>query len=232
MIHRCRLMTMKALHLKDKKMRFFKILFPALILSFFGSFVVCQGATDNNDIEVAKKFIEDTGNKVIQILVDKSTPLSQRQDQFRQVIQEKFDMRSIGQFVLGRYWKQATKDQKDEFLKLFEDSVVESYSHQFDNYTNEKLNVTNGRPSSKGGVIVTSKITRSSGAPLQVDWKIFKVNGKLRILDVIVSGVSMSITYRSDYANAYNSHGGSIQGLLTALRAKEVTSAVPGKQDQ
>ena len=223
-------------------MRFLKVLLPIVVLSCnpficyadlkdSNNEMSSQNDNRNNDLESAKSFIEDTGNKVIRILVNKSSSLSERQEQFRQVIQEKFDMRSIGQFVLGRYWRQATPDQKLEYLKLFEDSIVESYSHQFDNYTNEQLKVTNARPSNKGGVIITSKIIRASGAPLQVDWKVFQTKDSLRILDVIVNGVSMSITYRTEYANAYNANGASMEGLLKALRAKKITNSIPETSD-
>ncbi len=209
-------------------MNFFKVL-SVIVLGIFCPLTMTQAAsTSAPDTEVCKKFIEDTGNKVIQILVNKTVSLSERQNRFRQLIQEKFDMRAIGRFVLGRYWAQTTPAQKTEYLKLFEDSIVESYSHQFDNYTNEQLKITNGRPSSKGGVIVSSQIIRAAGAaPLQVDWKVFNTAKGMRILDVIVNGVSMSLTYRSEYANVYNSRGGSIEGLLSALRSKEVTYEVP-----
>ncbi|MGI4851446.1 MAG: MlaC/ttg2D family ABC transporter substrate-binding protein [Janthinobacterium lividum] len=217
-------------------MRFFKALLPVFVLGFILSHsIYCitldeksNGTeVDSSELELSKRFIEDTGNKIIQVLVNKSASLSQRQDQFRQVIREKFDMSSIVRYVLGRYWKKASPNQQTEYLKLFEDSIVESYSHQFDSYTNEKLIVSGARPSNKGGVIVTSKIILASGPPVPVDWKVFRTNGDLRILDVSVKGVSMSITYRSQYAGAYDQNGRSIEGLLKALRSKEITTDIP-----
>ena len=108
-------------------MRFLKILLITLISSFNWNYYVCHSliADDGNNnketdivnssgseavdsskdtaasstkIESAQNFINDTGNQVIKILVNKSMPLTQRQDQFRQVIKDKFLNRSILNF--------------------------------------------------------------------------------------------------------------------------------------
>jgi phospholipid transport system substrate-binding protein len=185
------------------------------------AFPISSKAADKTDQQSYMNFIMEIGNKVIQILVNKSAPLSQRQEEFREVIHQYFDMPAVSKFVLGRYWHQATETQRQEYLKLFEDAIVESYSQQFENYHNEKLQVESTRDSTRGGTIVTSKIIRSGGTPpLQVDWKVYPTKKGLRIVDVVVNGVSMSITYRTEYANAYNASGGTMEGLLQAMRSK------------
>ncbi len=210
---------------KDFEMRFLRVILFTFSLTFIvGVTFPTSGVTSEKiDDQQSKQFITDIGNRVIQILVNKSVPLSQRQEEFRQIIHEYFDMPAVGKFVLGRYWRQANEEQRKEYLQLFEDAIVESYSQQFENYNNEKLQVDGERPSQSGGTIVTSKIIRPAGTPpLQVDWKVYQTKKGLRILDVIVNGVSMSITYRTEYANAYNANGATINGLLAAMKAKAV----------
>ncbi|MBL9029585.1 MAG: ABC transporter substrate-binding protein [Caedimonas sp.] len=187
---------------------------------------------EQNEEKQYKQFIADIGNKVIRILVNKSAPLSQRQQEFRQIIRQHFDMPAVGKFVLGRYWRQASSQQQKEYLQLFEDAIVESYSQQFENYNNEKLQVESARPGSGGGMIITSTIIRPAGTPpLQVDWKVYATKKGLRILDVIVNGVSMSITYRTEYGNAYNANGGTIDGLLAAMKSKAVIPVTTPNDD-
>lgn len=206
-------------------MKFLHVILLTFSLTFIVgiTFPTIGVTSEKNDDQQSKQFIMDIGNKVIQILVNKSIPLSQRQEEFRQVIHQYFDMPAVGKFVLGRYWRQANEQQRKEYLQLFEDAIVESYSQQFETYNNEKLQVNGTRSSSSGGTIVTSKIIRPAGTPpLQVDWKVYSTKKGLRILDVVVNGVSMSLTYRTEYANAYNANGGTMDGLLGAMKTKAV----------
>ena len=191
------------------------LILGTLVLSPYG-----QAASEGSS---PKDLILTIKERVVKVLLNRAVPLPQRQEEFRDILQGYFDMPAIGKFVLGRYWRQASEDQRQEYLTLFENAVVDSYLQQFENYQNEELEIGEQRPSHGKGVIVTSKVLRDAGAPpLQVDWKIFPTKKGLRILDVVINGVSMSITYRTEYANAYTANGGTMEGLLTAMRSKSV----------
>jgi phospholipid transport system substrate-binding protein len=171
--------------------------------------------------EEAQKFITETGNQIIAILANKQKPLASRKEEFRSVLRENFNIAAIGRFVLGKYWRQANDQQKEQYLQLFEDAIVESYSAQFNNYSNEKLRVLSASPTHKGGVLVKSKVLRPQGGePLRVDWQVFQTKTGLKIHDIIVNGVSMSITQRTEYAGIIQSTGRGIDGLLDSLRQK------------
>ena len=64
-----------------------------------------------------------------------------------------------------------------------------------------------------------SIIKRQTGAPpLKIDWKIFQTKRGLRVYDIIINGVSMSITQRSEYGGIISQNGGQIEGLLKLMR--------------
>jgi len=94
---------------------------------------------------------------------------------FQQLFQEDFDVPGLGRFVLGRFWRIFTPTEQQEFLGLFENYVVLTYSEKLSDYAED-----GGRPSVTGcrrdpdGAIVTSKIIRGSGGyqPIQVDWRL------------------------------------------------------------
>lgn len=169
----------------------------------------------------ARAFVDNVGGNILAILQEKKAPLEERKKQFRNVLREKFDLASIGRFVMGRYWRQATENQRKDYLSLFENDLVESYAAQFDAYNDETFEVTGHRPSQDGGIIIKSRINRPSGGePLPVDWKVFSTENGLRVFDIIVNGVSMSITQRTDYAGMLAS-AGSIDGFIELLRNKQ-----------
>ncbi len=204
-----------------KKNNFIRIL-VTLVWTLIPAVSSANNRDDGQDLTEYKDFVTKIGNDIIKILVNKSAPMEDRKQEFRGVLKSNFDIPSIGKFVLARYWRQATDSQKEEYLRLFEDAIVDNYAAQFDNYNNETLNVDSARESRDGGVIIVSKIIRHDNTPpLQVDWKVFKTQKGLRVLDIVVNGVSMSISQRSEYASVIKSKGG-IDGLLQAMRNKEV----------
>ena len=91
---------------------------------------------------------------------------------FQQLFREDFDVPGLGRFVLGRFCRIFSPLEQQEFLGLFENYVVLTYSEKLADYTED-----GGRPSVTGcrpdpdGAMVSSKIIRGSGA-YQVDWRL------------------------------------------------------------
>ena len=168
----------------------------------------------------AKKFVMDTGNEIIQILANKKQSLSERKENFRKVLAKDFDIPQIGRFVLGKYWRQANPDQQKQFLTLFEGAIVETYSEQFNNYTDEKLNVISANSKDKDIILVNSEILHPHGGePLNVRWQIVKKDSYFKVIDIIVNGVSMRITQRTEYAAIIQSKQKGIDGLIDYIRS-------------
>jgi phospholipid transport system substrate-binding protein len=122
--------------------------------------------------------------------------------------------------VLGRFWRQATDQQKAEFRKLFEDYVVKSYANRLSQYSGETLSIKETRPSEEGEVLVTSQIDRPNGPPVRIDWRCRAEGENYKIIDVVVEGISMAITQRQEFASVIQNSGGNVQALIDQLRAK------------
>jgi phospholipid transport system substrate-binding protein len=163
--------------------------------------------------------ISNLGSRALEVL-GKDATQSQRVARFRQLLREDFDVPGIGRFVLGRYWNQASEEQRAEFVKLFEDYIAMAYATRLAEYTGETLKVTGSRPEADGA-IVSSQILRPAGAaPVKVDWRLTGRDGNYKISDVSVDGISMAVTQRSEFASVIQHNGGQVQGLITMLRQK------------
>lgn len=179
-------------------------------------------ATEADRAENAKKFIHTLAETGIGFLEDQSLSDDERKKEFRGVLKDNFDMKTIGRFALGRYWKTSSDSQKEEYLELFEDMVVDVYSRRFSEYNGEGFEVLSARPQGKNDAIVASAIVPSSGPKISVEWRIReKKDGTLKVIDIMVEGVSMSLTQRSDFASVIQRGGGNIDVLLTHLRPEE-----------
>ena len=200
----------------------------SFLVLLFAGFVAASPGTAG--AEEPTDFISTLGTRAITELADESISQADRESRFRKLLNEHFDVPTIGRFVLGRHWKVASDAERTEFLGLFEDFIVRSYSVRFSGYSGETFAVKGSTPGPKLATLVHSRVLRGTAEPIRVDWRVEPRGEKLVITDVIVEGVSMSVTQRSEFASVIQSSGGKVEGLLEALRNKTITADTTGAQ--
>lgn len=166
----------------------------------------------------AEKFVAGLGESALTLVTDKSIVGEARREKFRMLLNDHFDLNWIGQFVLGRNWRRASPEQRKTYLKLFEESLVFTYTNQFDNYSGQMFEVT-GNGENGRFTVVNSKIVDPADprGNVLVDWRLIEDDGQLKIVDVVIEGISMGITQRNEYSSVIESNGGKIQPLLTKM---------------
>lgn len=167
----------------------------------------------------ADDFIRTVGQQALESLTGKELSDDQRQDRFRAILNRKFEVSSIARFTLGRFWRRTSKEQRKEYIGLFEDFIVQAYAAHFKEYSGEVFTVGEVREINERDSLVQSELALKDGRKIVVHWR---VRGKSdpKIIDVIVEGVSMVITHRDEFSSIISRNGGKIDGLLTALRKK------------
>ena len=169
----------------------------------------------------AGKFVQSLGDQAIAIITDASLSKTDREQHFHDMFVTSFDVPAIGRFVLGRYWRTATDPQRQEFLKLFEDMIVKTYNNRFNEYKGEQFKVTGTRPDGDSTLVTTNVTQPKTGAqPVKVDWRVLKLQGHFKIVDVIIEGVSMSVTQQQEFGSVIQRNGGQIDGLLASMRER------------
>ena len=168
----------------------------------------------------AAAFIDKLGTEAIGVLSDKSLAGEDRKQRFRTLFVDHFDVPSIGKFVLGRYARSATPEQMDTYQKVFEDYVVSTYNTRLSSYAGQTLDVVGSTPGENGRTIVKSQINQPAGGtqPIQVDWVLTGEAGAYRIVDVVIGGVSMALSQRSEFASVIQNGGGNVDALIARLR--------------
>lgn len=167
----------------------------------------------------AENFVGTMAKRALDFLGNAQQTQTQKTESFRRLLEDNFDMETIGRFTLGRYWKTATPQQQAEYQRLFKKRVVEMYSQRFGDYKGQKFETRGARPDGDNDSIVTSYIVPSDGTPeVLVEWRVRQQGGRYRVVDVIVEGVSQSVTQRSDFSAVIQKGGGDLQALLTHLK--------------
>lgn len=168
----------------------------------------------------ARKFIQKMADTAMNTVAVKDLSDGDRANRFRELFVDNFDLPEICKLVLGRYWRPATDLQRGEFQKLFEDIQVYTWTRRFKEYSGETLDISGVEADSSGDTMVVSQIRRQNLAPINVSWRVRKDGSVLRIVDIIVEGASMILTYRSDYSGVLASQGGKLDALLGIMRQK------------
>lgn len=199
-------------------MRFAAILLVALLLPIGAA--LAATAEEN--------YIDKLGKDVVVLLADKDMADAKRKAGFGKLLTTNFDLKTIGRFVMGRHWREASDAQQQEYQKLFEKMVVGVYTQRFSDYSGQQLAVLGSVPAggSSKDVFVKSEIRQAEeGAPpVAVEWRVRPEGNSFKIVDAVVEGVSMSVTQRSDF-DAIIAQGG-IDGLIAELKNRV---ANPGK---
>ena len=171
-----------------------------------------------DDAGDAAAFLASLTNQAIEKLTDASLPVMEREQSFRSLFRANFDIPAIGRFVLGRYWRKARPEVRKDFLAAFEEIMTQSFASRFSGYADTKFVVVSVQALKRAGQFrVSSRIAPTKDEVYLVDWLVEHRNGQFRVLDVVVEGVSMALTLRSEYASVIKRSGGRVEGLIARL---------------
>ncbi|MCR9174875.1 MAG: ABC transporter substrate-binding protein [Alphaproteobacteria bacterium] len=170
--------------------------------------------------ETAKDFVNTLAEKALAIAQADAPPEEQRAE-FSKLLDSFFDMPGIAEFLAGRYWRTASEDDRKAYFEAFHASIVNTYTNRFGDYSGQQLNVTGSREDGRF-VLVNSEIVAPGGQtqPVKVDWRLLPVDGSFKVVDVVIEGVSMSVTQRQEYTALIQSNGGKLAALTEALDQK------------
>ncbi len=180
--------------------------------------VFTPGAADAAQNEAAR-FVKALGDEAIELLNTSDTSEEQRKIRFRSLLDEGFAVDTIARFVIGRYWRAATPQQRQEYMSLFREFVLDTYARRLDGYSGETFDVIKSRPIDETDTMVSTEIVRRNGPPIRVDYRVRIRNDGHRIVDVIVEGISLVVTQRAEFSSVINRKG--LDGLLAVLREHE-----------
>ena len=180
----------------------------AIAVSFGGPAVLAQGADPT-------AFIQQIGSQFVSI-VNAPGSAQQKRAQMQPIVESSVDIEGIGRFCLGRFWRTATPQQQQEYIRLFHGVLLTSISSRLADYRGIGFSVT-GAQRREDGVLVGTVIRRPNQQPANVQWVVSQT-GVPKILDVIIEGTSLRLTQRSDYASYISRNGNNIDALLNAMR--------------
>ena len=177
------------------------------------------------DLGGAERFIQDLGDRTLAVLEQPVAP-QRKLDELKLLLDQSTDLELVARLVLGRYWRQATPEQQDEYVRLFKQLVMQTMAERFSWYTGETFEITGAKPVDERDTMVSTRILRPAGKPpIQVDWRVRETDGDFLLIDILAEGVSMVVTQRAEAAEVIGQNG--IDGLLAQMRDRLAQRAKP-----
>jgi len=202
---------------------FIRHVLAAGVLAFCLSITVQSKSVAADEIgSRAEALITKLADDAIAKLTDPSVGLAEQENRFREIMKEYVAFQTIARWVLGgRYWRAASEEQRDRYLTLFEQLMVATYAHRFQEYSGETLAVAGVRKIDEEQALVQTTLKRpNADKPLRVDWRVRGTEDKLKVIDIMVEGLSMAQTQRSEFSSFLRSNGGDVNALLSDLEGR------------
>jgi phospholipid transport system substrate-binding protein len=172
-----------------------------------------QGA----DTARAAQFVQAAGQELVSAL-NSNAPVAQRRQQVAAILRRVVDIEGVGRFILGRWWRQASAAEQQEYIRLFEETLIRNLSARFGEYQGVRFSLGRSQQRAEEDVLVNTIIERPNIAPFGLDWRVGNVNGQPKVVDVIAEGTSLRLTQRSEYSAVIQRNNGQVSALLAAMR--------------
>jgi phospholipid transport system substrate-binding protein len=178
------------------------------------------GANAAESPGTAGAFIQQLGRELTSVVGDAAT-VAEKRLRLEPFLARIVDVEALARFCVGRYWRQATPEQQQEYLQLFLVMLTNTVASRVGVYSEGTSKVTVMSEIAKSdGVYVPTIVQTGSGPPVHVTWVLDTGVSPYRILDVQVEGMSMRLSQRSDYTSFLSHNAGDFNLFLRALRER------------
>jgi phospholipid transport system substrate-binding protein len=135
------------------------------------------------------------------------------------------DFEQATRLAVGRAWSQASPEQKKKLVTEFRNMLVRTYSNAIEAYQGQTLKVLPARgKQDPEDTVVRTQFVRAGGQPLTIEFHMRQADKAWKVYDIVVEGVSLVMTYRSEFDAVVKQEG--LDGLIKRLAQKNSPAAV------
>ncbi len=173
------------------------------------------------DAKGAEQFVKDVTEDGIENIINANISQKEKDARFEKLFNNALDLKFIGQFVLGRYWRTSTPEERNEFIEAYRKLNIQTWSKRFDEFKGRNFIFEGTTPSNSANqVFVNSEVPMEQGAPAKVVWRVKQNGDSYKIVDIIIENVSLAITARNEYSAYIKKAPGGVRDLIKDLQSK------------
>ena len=171
------------------------------------------------DEQSVRQFASQLADEAIDILKDEELSKTGKQRRIEELFDSRVDVEWVAKFVLGKYWREASDEQKKSYVENYRAFVLKHYASKLTDYSDQQYEIQSARPEGdEGEFLVSMEIMNPDEPNVILNYRLREVDGALKIYDIIVEGVSMITTQRSEFGSVISRKG--LDYLIDALGKK------------
>ena len=176
----------------------------------------------------ASLYVKNLGDQALTIITNKALTKPQKQAKLEKIFSENVDFAWVSRFVMGRYWREATLEQKKRYQTEYKKFLLLHYTSRFTDAGGGTFKIISEKDDGDGEYTISMQLQSDDrkSEPVMVDYRVRKDEGKptYKIFDVIVEGVGLLTTQRSEFSSVIANKG--IDYLIDQLVAKSDIGAL------
>jgi len=164
----------------------------------------------------AEQLVQSTTDNAKKIILDSNIKMNDKKKKIEAIALDVVDVDGLGRFTIGSSRKDLNETQLKKYTEIFRVFFAKNISSRLQNYSDQNIKVTGSKKISDNYVLVNSKMTsKKDNQEIKIDWRVFNINNKLVIRDLVVEGLSLAKTQREEFASILASKG--FDGLMANL---------------
>jgi phospholipid transport system substrate-binding protein len=179
--------------------------------------------------------VRQTTDQVLKILEDPALQgpdkQTERQGRLRKVADQAFDWQEMARRALAVYWRERTPQQQQEFVQLFRDLVERTYMNRLETATQEKQDIQYvGEQVDGSRAVVKTNVLTKRKQQVPIEYVLHKADGRWKIYDVLIEGISLVNNYRSQFNRIISSSSyNELVQKMKSRQADELSGSPPRK---
>ena len=164
-------------------------------------------------------FVQETSDRASEALNKRQTK-EEKMEILKTIAKETVDMRGIGFYSLGKYRKNMSDQQKEEYLEVFTKYFLKTFSSRLAEYTDPRIRVDSQKKLNDKYTMVSSTLLATEDKPeVKIDWRVVtKDPDKPLIIDLVIEGVSLAKIQKEEFNSIIQSNDGDINALFKNLK--------------
>ncbi|CAN0338759.1 unnamed protein product [Phaeothamnion confervicola] len=150
---------------------------------------------------------------------EQATPAAKLIAVVEEVVVPHIDVALAGQMIMGRHWRDAHSTQRENFIDAYRVLLLRLYAQHALDYLDADVEFLSAHMSEDGQQQrVRTRVHRAGRPDVTVDYQMRKRDGKWRVFDAVVNGVSVVITLRQTVSEDISRYG--IDAVIARTRDK------------
>ena len=168
----------------------------------------------------AQELVKSTTTKVLDTLREEREAIEADPERIYSLVDQyiapHFDLTRMSRRVLGKYWRKATPEQREGFVREFKTLLTHTYAAVLRQYSDETVTFLTPRErEDRNEISVRTEIDLSDGPAIPITYELYLTDGAWKVYDVSIDGISLVINYRSTFKSEVRLNG--MDGLITRL---------------